>query len=334
MVKGAEARAVLAGKREAVRARRLHVLLRLLERYPDKTNKDLAAILEVSPTTVARYLKLLRRRGVLPPRRVPQGPRSSKELREGRINRLIDIINDRPTLTPREAADALGVSKDTIRDYLSTLKSRGVVPKYFALKGEAETRRERERLARRPKILRGIREDCTYGDIAESLGVTPQRIAQDIKYMRKAGDSGLERALKERERLRAKRRPKRRRPADLEAAADKFLLREVGLNLEWTNRMNAASYYSEALLKILADGPRAAKDLLEDPDVKTLKRNGLIKGINLGGYQVTIEAFAALFLLGFRHPRPFTTPQTTTSQNGRMVREGIPTPRVTLEKNR
>jgi len=328
---GAEARAVLASKREAVRERRLKILIRLLEKFPLKTNKEIASMLEVAPETISRYLNVLRERGVEIPRRGDLGWRSPRERKEARIGRLIELINENPDRSAVELGKILGVSRSVVNDYIRILKSRGVVPRHFALKGEAETRRERERRERRPTILRGIREDRTYGDIAESLGVTPQRIAQDIKYMRKAGDSGLERALKEREQLRAKRRPKRRRPADLEAAADRFLVKELGLSLEWVNRLNMAAYYSEALLYVAAGDGLPAE--IESADQRVLRRNKLIKYNAVRGPRLTWEASAALFTLGFRHPRPFRAPKTTTSQNGRMVREGIPTPRVTSEKN-
>lgn len=233
-------------RRKLSQAGRRTKLLQILRKNPRTSVKELASILNVSLKTVQRDRSHLRKIGAITVRnrklRVNVHPKIELMRRK-----LLQLIKDNPGIRSTELAARLKVSKGSIKSSIKHLKRTGDLPASFKFRNksryneqEAKTLGE-ARAARKPLILKGVSENLTYGQIADSMEIGKSTVAKDLMIMRRINDPALREAKWLRRGITEalKRKNKKSVRSDiLHKQADEMLLETIGLTLSQVNHRN------------------------------------------------------------------------------------------------
>ena len=132
----------------------------------------------------------------------------------------------------------------------------------------------RERQARRPIILKGIRQDLKLSEIANQLGVRRRVVRNDIRFMRYKDDPELQHAQNTQEQIRTKRTNNTKVHAREEN--DRFL-EMTGMTLQEKSFLNMIDFNKKALKKILKATDQNTEIMKLPKSIRrTLIHNGII----------------------------------------------------------
>jgi len=129
---------------------------------------------------------------------------------------------------------------------------------------------------RRPIIIKGIRRDLNYSEIAAQAGVNRWVILSDLRYMKYNGDPDFKQAQIARNKIRAEKRSHIAREKT-HVKQDERFQRMMGMTIQEKTFRNMIDFYKPELLKILRSSDQNAAIMKLSRNVrKTLILNGVI----------------------------------------------------------
>ena len=143
-------------------------LAKLVKENPTLTIKDLAQKLSISRSSVSKYLRTLSTENVL-----GECEYSNNKLIDLKCRKLIELLNDDPTLTIKDLAKKLNVSTASVSNYLRILSSENAL-----CKRQRASRKRIEQKCR--KLAKLINKDPTLNndDLAKMLNVSTRTLSK------------------------------------------------------------------------------------------------------------------------------------------------------------
>ena len=129
---------------------------------------------------------------------------------------------------------------------------------------------------RRPIIIKGIRRDLNYSEIAAQAGVNRWVILSDLRFMKHNGDPELKQAQMTRDKIRAEKRSHIAREK-IHVKQNERFQRMMGMTIQEKTFRNMIDFYKPELLKILRSSDQNTAIMKLSRSVrKTLILNGVI----------------------------------------------------------
>ena len=153
-------------------------LIELLNEDPTLTIKDLAKKLNISSSSVSNYLRTLSTENAL-----GECKYSNNKLIDLKCRKLVELLNEDPTLTIKDLAKKLNVSTASVSNYLRLLSDKNALCKRQRSSGKHIEPRCRD-------LAELINKDPTLNndDLAKMLNVSTKTLS---KYLRTLSDKNL-----------------------------------------------------------------------------------------------------------------------------------------------